>query len=67
MKTHKRKTEGHIQDADRTHPNPSYQSKKDRQNMRQSEDRNATNFKREDLGFSHRDTRGYDKQHKEKY
>lgn len=60
-----RKQKGHIKDTEQAHKNPSYQSK--RQNLRQSSDQDHTTFKREDLGFTNRDTRGYDKQHKGKY
>lgn len=68
MKASKRyKKMEHIQDLERFHRGISYQSLGDRQNLRQSETRNATNFRREDLGFSDRDTRGYDKQHGGKY
>ncbi len=55
----------HIRDTDQAHKNPSYQTK--RQNLRQSEVQDRTNFRREDLGFTNRDTRGYDKQHKKNY
>lgn len=55
----------HIKDSERDHPNPSYQTK--RQNLRQDNTRDRESFRREDLGFTNRDTRGYDYQHKNKY
>ena len=62
MKNQSRK---HIKDTETEHKNPSYQTK--RQNLRQSEEKDRESFRREDLGFTKRDTRGYDKQHKNKY
>ncbi|MGZ3773601.1 MAG: hypothetical protein ACXVCY_16720 [Pseudobdellovibrionaceae bacterium] len=68
MKIHKKSTyKGHILDTEREHTHDSYQSVPRRQNLRQDDKRNTHNFKREDLGFTHRDTRGYDKTHKGKY
>lgn len=67
MKKTKRTPEGHIHDTDRAHKERSYQTTRDRQNLRQTSTTNTHNFKREDLGFTNRDTRGYDKQHKGKY
>jgi hypothetical protein len=68
MKPRKQRTyDGHIADFDRDHRKPSYQSKGDRQNLRQDGSRSTHNFKREDLGFINRDTRGYDKHHGGKY
>lgn len=68
MKTHKRSTlKGHTLDTEREHRHDSYQSTGRRQNLRQDEKRNTHNFKREELGFTNRDTRGYDKFHKGKY
>ncbi|MDG0817028.1 hypothetical protein [Bdellovibrio svalbardensis] len=61
----KNKSTQHIRDTEAKHKQPSYQSF--RQGLRQSEDKDNENFKREDLGFGGRDTRGYDKQHKGKY
>lgn len=67
MRRPKRTPEGHIYDTDQAHKERSYQTDRDRQNLRQSKTANTHNFKREDLGFTNRDTRGYDKQHKGKY
>lgn len=61
------KTKRHIRDTDANHQEPSYQSKGDRQNMRQTRNKSSHNFGRDDLGFTNRDTRGYDKQHKGNY
>lgn len=57
----------HINDTERAKKHDSYQTTGSRQNMRQSGSKNTHNFKREDLGFTNRDTRGYDKQHKGNY
>lgn len=64
MKRNKKEHQ-HIKDTERDHKNPSYQTK--RQNLRQGPEQDRTSFKREELGFTNRDTRGYDKQHKGKY
>ncbi len=61
----KNKSAQHIKDTDAKHKKNSYQSI--RQGLRQSDKADNEGFKREDLGFTGRDTRGYDKQHKGKY
>lgn len=55
----------HIKDTAAKHTKPSYQTI--RQGLRQSDTKDNEGFKREALGFTGRDTRGYDKQHKGKY
>ncbi|MNK01236.1 hypothetical protein D3C87_190310 [compost metagenome] len=61
----RRDKSGHIRDSDRKHQEPSYQTV--RQDMRQSEKKNTHNFGRDDLGFTNRNTKGYDKQYKGDY
>lgn len=63
----KAKVKGHILDAEKVKTHDSYQFAGNRQNLRQRADKNTHNFQREDLGFTNRDTRGYDKIHKGKY
>ncbi|UOF01318.1 hypothetical protein [Bdellovibrio reynosensis] len=67
MPTQREQDKGHIKDTERDKKSDSYQSTGERQNMRQTPEKNNHNYKREDLGFTNRDTRGYDKQHKGNY
>lgn len=59
------KKNSHIKDTQAKKRQPSYQTT--RQGMRQSENHDGPSFSREDLGFTNRDTRGYDKGHKGTY
>lgn len=68
MKIHKKSTyKGHILDTEKEKSQDSYQSTGNRQNLRQDKKRNTHNHKREELGFTDRDTRGYDKFFKGNY
>ena len=67
MKNRNRTPDGHIRDFDKDHHQQSYQSLDSRQNLRQTKTHNTHNFGRDDIGFTGRDTRGYDRQHQKKY
>ncbi|MGZ3770029.1 MAG: hypothetical protein ACXVCP_10210 [Bdellovibrio sp.] len=68
MKVKKKSTyKGHILDTEKEHIQDSYQNRGYRQNLRQGNKKNTHNFKREELGFTDRDTRGYDRFHKQNY
>ncbi|KYG68050.1 hypothetical protein AZI87_01945 [Bdellovibrio bacteriovorus] len=67
MHTHGRSVKGHIKDTERDKKQDSYQTTGGRQNMRQTPEKNTHNYTRDDLGYSDRDTRGYDKHHKGNY
>jgi hypothetical protein len=62
----KQKSKGHIHDRDDLKKNESYQTR----NIKRDDDLATTAshpFKREALGFTDRDTRGYDRFNKGKY
>ncbi|HEX7676247.1 MAG TPA: hypothetical protein VF412_18875 [Bdellovibrio sp.] len=60
------KKKSHVKDTQAKKRQPSYQSTR-QQGMRQGDGHDGPAYSREDLGFTNRDTRGYDKEHKGNY